>query len=296
MGNEVMCLTSSISPPAVCSLARELGQPTCVCGQLEQAAHPALLESHAQICEALTDAAHARNAWQSLAAEFSANDLNGMRTLALYLAAACLTREKYHRIGIPDTVFIDTMACFTRFLREAYACGGSYVFDRGFWGWRQLSCLLFRLGTLEFEYRLLEKDEPVPPCLAPMSAVLSVHIPSDASLTRDALRGSYEQAKLFFANHSEKLCSRGEPLAVVCGSWLLSPALQALLPQSSGIYLFACDYDIYATEPDDQSFFRWLFDGKKPPAPLPQRTGLQRNVAQHLKGGGKIGSARGLKL
>ena len=40
-----------------------------------------------------------------------------------------------------------------RFLLEAKARSGQFIFDRAFWGWRHLSCRLFRVGTLEFEYR-----------------------------------------------------------------------------------------------------------------------------------------------
>ena len=40
-----------------------------------------------------------------------------------------------------------------RFLLEAKAHSGQFIFDCAFWGWRHLACRLFRVGTLEFEYR-----------------------------------------------------------------------------------------------------------------------------------------------
>ncbi len=40
-----------------------------------------------------------------------------------------------------------------RFLLEAKARSGQFIFDCAFWGWRHLACRLFRVGTLEFEYR-----------------------------------------------------------------------------------------------------------------------------------------------
>ena len=65
--------------------------------------------------------------------------------------------------------------------------------------------------------------------LAPLAAaapVLSVHIPSDAVLDREELAGSYDMALRFFSQ--EKLCPWGRPRAMVCGSWLLAPALDGL--------------------------------------------------------------------
>ena len=113
------------------------------------------------------------------------------------------------------------------FLREAKARSGRFIFDRAFWAWRHLACRLFRLGTLEFEYRAAGADEPLPSGIGPGTPVLSVHIPSDARLSDDALPGSYGQADEFFALHGPALCKSGMPRAVLCGTWLLSPALRA---------------------------------------------------------------------
>ncbi|HML46580.1 MAG TPA: hypothetical protein PKE04_07500 [Clostridia bacterium] len=59
---------------------------------------------------------------------------------------------------------------------------------------------------------------------------------------------------------------------------------------------FGDDYDIYADDPEDESFYRWLFAGKRPPEPLPQGTSLQRIVSAHLDQGGKIGSGCGIMI
>ena len=148
-----MNASSFVSPPQLLALARELELPSCVCEQLVQTAVPALLDACAAQCMALTAPDTAFPAWKHLEAQFSGRDPDGMQILALYLAAACRTREKYRMMCIPDEIFRDTMGCFSRFLREAKARSGRFIFDRAFWGWRHLSCRLFRVGTLEFEYR-----------------------------------------------------------------------------------------------------------------------------------------------
>ncbi len=75
-----------------------------------------------------------------------------MAQLAAALAGACRTRRAYRERNIPDEIFLNTMGCFRRFLMETHEMSGRWAFDRGFWTWRQTGCLLFRLGTLEFEY------------------------------------------------------------------------------------------------------------------------------------------------
>lgn len=217
---------------------------------------------------------------------------SGFGQLAVMLAAARLTREQYSRLGIPDSIFLDTMGCFPRFLRETLSNTGHSSFDRAFWCWRQLSGRLFRLGVLEFEYC----PEGLPrlagfPELC--HSVISVHIPSEIHLRSEEIHRSYELRRNFFTRHGAHICREGIPAATVCSSWLLSPALAALLPFSSGIRQFAEDYNILYSDPDDQSFYTWLFQGKNKLCELPADTSLQRKVKYHLEQGGKIGSAGG---
>lgn len=214
-----------------------------------------------------------------------------MAQLAVMLAAVCRTEKRYRREDIPAEVFLSTMDCFRRFLEETHARTGQWAFDRGFWTWRQTGGLLFRLGTLEFEYRRI-RPGPRPAGLEAEAPVLSVHIPSDAVLGREELDESYSIVRQFFSQ--EKLCPWGKPKAVVCGSWLLAPALNGLLPEDSGIWRFARDYRLYDVDEEDQEFYEWLFGGCKLMEELPERTSLQRAVKAHLAAGGRLGMARGV--
>ena len=107
-----MNASSFVSPPQLLALARELELPSCVCEQLVQTAVPALLDACAAQCMALTAPDTAFPAWKHLEAQFSGRDPDGMQILALYLAVACRTREKYRMMCIPDEIFRDTMGCF----------------------------------------------------------------------------------------------------------------------------------------------------------------------------------------
>lgn len=280
--------------PATLALAHEIGLQQPVLARLHQVTTPHLLDTYAKACEALTVPSLAQDTWRELDAQLSGTDADGMQQLALFLAAACITREKYQQAGIADAIFLGTMSCFERFLYEAHARAGAYVFNRGYWAWRHLSFQLFRLGTLEFEYCLTKQNAPLPRTLLPGQPMLSVHIPSDATLSQQALHASYRQANAFFAHEAAVFCRHGAPKAIYCYTWLLSKPLRTLLPQNSGIRRFGDDYDIYAEEMADESFYLWLFAGKKPLDALPRDTSLQRTVIDFLRTGGKLGAGYGI--
>lgn len=247
----------------------------------------------APLIEKLADPVSAQETQHTLAERLAVFEgESGMAQLAVMLAAANHTRERYAKNGVADSVFLNTMGGFTRFLEETKRHTGQWRFDRAFWTWRQTAGVLFRLGTLEFEYCLKGEGES-PENIAPEDPVLSVHIPSDGVLSPKALEESYTCMRRFFAEEGRAFCFCGAPEAVICGSWLLSPTLQTLLTEDSGIRNFAKDYTLYARDLDSTGFYQWLFEGKTGLAELPEDTSLQRKVKQHLAAGGKIGEGHG---
>ena len=212
--------------------------------------------------------------YKTIAADIG-EDPRGIRTLALHLTAALKSRELYDQRGINNAIFIDTMKCFSRFVREYTAQYDHYGFNTGFWSWRQLSLKLFRLGVLEFETTEREGKK-----------VLSVHIPSDAVMTKEALACSYKWAAEFFNNYEYEY--------IYCDTWLLSPALKDMLPEGSRILNFMADYEILSTAPDAKDFMTRVYVKEYPDyASLPENTSLQRAVKKHLLAGGKVGNAFG---
>lgn len=224
-------------------------------------------------------------------------DADGFGALAFLLAAACGTRRRYREAGLPDSIFLDTLGCLPRFVREVHEKTGRWGFDRGFWAWRQVSGCLFRLGTLEYEYCGAHTEVTLPggSALPARTPVLYVHIPSDASLNENSLDESYRSARDFFILHQKTVCKRhGVPQAVLCDSWLLAPALTELLSPGSGIRRFASEYDLFAFDPDDEEFYNWLYGKKAPPEELPQDTSLQRAVKKRLMEGKTVGAGYGI--
>ena len=280
--------------PEIMALARELGCPEEVLAPLELAAEN-LTDSLP--LEKLACPQTAGNAWEEISARipgFSEDD--GMAQLAVTMGAAVLTRKKYADLGISQQVFLDTMLCIPRFLRETKDLLGRSAYDRGFWTWRQTGCLLFRLGTLEFEFRYLCDGEPLPRDLVPGDPVLDIHIPSDARISPDSLGDSYRRARAFFKGETQGPWCSHAPKAILCASWLLAETLQKLLPETSGIRIFAADYEIFSRCEDSDSFYRWLYQLPRPVPfrELPERTGLQRALKAHLLSGGHMGMAHGI--
>lgn len=206
----------------------------------------------------------------------------GIPVLITALQGALKTKENYDKLGISDKVFYDTMACFSRFVKEHKESFGMYGFDREWWTTRQLSCLLFRLETLEFEIGEFQ-NEPS----------LCIHIPSDAVITPEKCRESLEMAEEFFGKYFPQF----KYAHMSCSSWLLAPSLQELLPEKSNIVKFQKLFTILNVQPDDKEYISWIFKNDKLPIEqLPENTSLQRNVKKYMLDGKNIGSGEGIIL
>lgn len=158
-------------------------------GAVAECAQNVLNEETVRLCARLTEPETARDAAQRIS-ELFVQDPGGAAKLTLFLGAACLAR----------------------FVQEMRQRTGRPLFDREQWAWRQMCGRLFRLGTLEFEYVIVEKDACRPWGVQPGQAVLSVHIPGDRPLTEQSLRESYRQAAAFWEKYEAAFCPAGRPV------------------------------------------------------------------------------------
>ena len=228
----------------------------------------------------LLDKELAELAYHRLEAAFQ-DDADHFKMLCCQLECACCTYDGYLEKGIPETIYIDTMKCFPRFIRECEEKNGRMFFDRGWWTYRQLCMSLFRIGALEYQFKNYGGED-----------VIALHIPSDADLSEESVDVSIEQANQFFAAYYRdyKYCK------YTCNSWLLSQALKPLLPEKSNILSFQERFEIVEEDREDQGYLEWLF--QVPPDTehknLPSVTRLQKKARELLLNGGKIGSAYGI--
>lgn len=227
---------------------------------------------------ALTEEARWTDGRQALLAALG-EDPDGMKELCCQLRCALKAKAEFDRLGIPEEIYIATMGCFSRFVREHMVSFGRYGFDRGFWTVRQVSVKLLRIGELEYE---LTTREGVP--------IISLHIPTDCHFALPLLRESWEQAKA--------LIGRAFPAYAdapgYCSSWLLSPDLAGLLNPESNILAFQRSFSITPVEGQDRSFLQWVYlRSDLAVEDLPENTSLQRNLKQFLLSGNRFRTGRG---
>lgn len=237
----------------------------------------ALLSQH---IEDLTVPELSENAFKSLGEKLG-EDPCGAKMLTCYLKAALITRQKYKELGIDESIYVDTMKCFTRFCGECLERKDYLAFELGFWSYRHLNTNLMRIGTLEYE-QLIRNG----------SLFISVHIPSDADLSAESLDYSFKTARALL-NEKFPAC-RTAP--IYCESWLLSGELRDLLPVGSKILGFQSYFDIQRQNPVSKGALQYIFhraDCSDYNA-LPENTSLQRKVKALLLDGGGIGTAYGV--
>ncbi len=228
------------------------------------------------ILQNLTDINTAYSAYNQIKVTCK-NDSCGLKKLACMLQAARYTYKKYVKFGISDEIFIDTLTCFTRFTEEYKESYGKYGFDRGWWAYRQLSCVLFKIGELEYEYRDDEKT-------------VHLHIPTGAHIDIRNCKSSVDKFKVF----TEKFFPN-KNYPIICNSWLLSPTLDELLPTDSNILAFKHCFDIIEWNKIQNDFLKWIYGRQDINYnDLPEKTSLQKNVKNHLMRGGFIGCALGV--
>ncbi len=218
-----------------------------------------------------------QDALQTLKEELG-EDPKELKQLCCMLRCVLEAKNEYAALGLTDTIYYDTFACFSRFVREHKESYGNYGFDRGFWTVRQVSGKLFRIGQMEYELTALEGKKAI-----------SLHIPSDAHL--NGFRESWKLAKPLlgrvFTDYAEA--------PVFCRSWLLAPELKQLLPGNSQILAFQKNFHIRSLNVSTGGYKLWVFkDPRLPPEAYPEDTTLQRNLKAWVLNGGTLTDALGI--
>ncbi|MBO5535045.1 MAG: family 20 glycosylhydrolase [Clostridia bacterium] len=209
---------------------------------------------------------------------------DGAGTLIEQLLIAVRNRQEGVWQRYPEEIWIETMKCFGRFIREYRECYGHDGFDRGHWTTRQINARLFRIGTLEYE---MTKEED--------GKVIRLHIPSDADLSAAALNQSVETAKTFFKTYLPDYADA--PMR--CESWLLSPVVREMLPDTARIVHFQNAFELESADPSSREAIQWVFHLTKEQqktidvSSLPEGTQLQKKMKAILLEGRDPGAADG---
>ena len=182
-----------------------------------------------------------------------------------------------------------TQVCYER--RGIYGIDQN-VYRR--WQRYALDGTLFRLGRLEFQLVDIDYDIDVEGLRVPAgTTVLSVHIPRYLPLDEGACEKSYTWAREFFREiYGMEKC------VFICGSWLLHPWMQEVLPESSAIIRFQKKFKLYWVEQNVAAAVGWIFPNCKDKdiSQYPTDTSLRRAAVQRIREGGTIGVAHGVRL
>lgn len=224
--------------------------------------------------EALFDGSRREEGLRELTAHLG-EDADGMKMFVYMSHCALRTYERYRERGISRDIFFATMKFLSRFMAAEITRNHAIAFRWGWWFPRQLAMQEFRLGALEYEMS---------------GGNIFMHIPSDADLSPLSVRRSVRDARLFFKTFYPEYAEA----PMLCDSWLLSPALPALLPPTSNIVRFQREFEVLRWEKDSSAYLEWVYPvSDLPYGQLAEGTALQRAMKAYLLAGGKVGWALG---
>lgn len=205
-------------------------------------------------------------------------DPDGMKQLYALLQMTDETWHRYLEKGISPEIFAETMKFIPRFLRAYHRQIGQWKFAQGWWFWREVAMVEFRMGCLEYE--LVEEAG---------RRFISLHIPSDADMSRESIDRSMADFRAFL----QAFYPDWQGLPWECDSWMMSPALKELLPEDSRILRFQARFDVLEENKDSLGVLEWVFPGHdKVTDDLPENTTLQRKMKAWLLSGKKVGWTR----
>lgn len=225
-----------------------------------------------------------RECWKQLISRMKeriGEDRFGLGILTEMLDYACGVYGEYQKAGIGDGVFVDTMKFCTRFVGEHKKAYGCYGFNQAWWFPRQLAMQEFRIGELEYEF------------VDDTGRRIDVHIPSDADMEPEQVQKSFGAFRAFMQTYYPSW--QGAPW--YCDSWMLSPVLEQLLPETSKILRFQKLFEVESVNYEIMEVLDWVYPGERKAgmdySVLSERTSLQRNMKRFLMDGGKVGWAKG---
>lgn len=218
----------------------------------------------------------------------------GMAALVAMLTKATLSLDEYEKRGISYNIYIDTMSdirVWAYNYRRAFGTLGLSEL-----GWVNGSVVLgrFKLGRLQFNFVDYTEHPAHDTSLGLKTGdkMLDVHIQQEGPFNDELCGKSLDMAVEFYRKYFPEYDFKG----FICHSWLLSPGLSQILPETSNIIKFGKRFTIIHNqkENDGQAIER-IFDTKfKDKDSKP--TSLQLKARKLLDEGGHLGNALGVIL
>lgn len=220
----------------------------------------------------------AESVWSGLPDQSAALGTGVLPMLALLVTAPEVAAFHTGR-GVPPDVSSATLADLGQQVSVHRLTHGEFGLHTQEWLTLAWSGALYRLGRLQFNLQLDEGHDQA----AGSGWVLSTHIPATGPLTPESVDASFAAAGAFFATHFPDYPTH----EFYCSSWLLDPALSALLPQSN-LASFQRRWHLSGEpQPGDVDTLFFVFHRRAPvdASSLPTDTTLRRLTAAKLAAG-----------
>ena len=210
------------------------------------------------------------------------------KTLYLYIRFGIEMKPVFLENGISEQIYYDTFYDLTIWCKWYKKYYGEYGMTEAKWYERLFELKVFRLGRLEFEKIVLDKDIRYSKGIIKAGEkAIGVHVPEGNRLLEKECDRSFQMAENFFSE---------EYKIYTCASWLISPALEELLDGESNILKFKSRFEIlditYEFPLAEQRVFGIVKENK---SEYPENTRLQRKMKEFYLQGRKVGIAFGVK-
>ena len=224
--------------------------------------------------------------------KFAEADDSGLSVLRLYLDWLGDTKAQYDSRNIPEKYFWDSMGDLAIWCEDYLKKHGTAGFQEWEWVGYSLRLEVIRIGRLQFEPSVLRQPVTLDYGSYPAGTpVLNVHIPAGEPLRQEEVLASMQQAPDFFRRYFQREFS-----LLHCHSWLLSPALQQLLPADSRILQFQNLFTLYKTDEQERQTEERVFGFlSENVCAYPENTSLQRAVKNHLLAGKTVPMGAGVR-
>lgn len=197
--------------------------------------------------------------------------------LSFFSFMALETYSNYCEKNISKDIFFNSMKDIKIWSEECHRKYGVYGLEEIHWIIKSINLDVIRLGRLQYESIVLDRDICVEKQLFRGQKVINIHIPEDGRLEYELCIQSLEMARGFFVNETN---------IFFCESWLLSPKLKELLSCDNNIIKFQNLFDIcelhFNYSQAEQRIFKDILEDK---SKYPEDTFLRKKAKPlYIKG------------
>lgn len=206
--------------------------------------------------------------------------------LSFYSFMALETYRNYCDKNISKDIFINSMKDIKIWSEECHRKYGVYGIEEIHWIFKSINLDVIRLGRLQYESTVLDRDICIEKELFKGQKVINIHIPEDGRLEYELCIQSLRNARDYF---------KKETNIFICESWLLSPKLKELLSCDNNIIKFQNLFDIcqhhFEYSQAEQRIFKDILEDK---SKYPEDTCLRRKAKPLYIKGEDIGIGIGI--